>query len=151
MSIKTEQVSLPFDKKVDGVDCKVYPVLDDKDKHVFSVKVFGNPEYRMKFEIWEKAIIKSIVIANGAGGSVKHFLYAKGEIAWDGQSQITFSENGKLILSGAKEWAMHCSLMVLLYRLAAKLILAYNPTFGGDLSQGIKSLKIMNPIEGGHE
>lgn len=151
MPIETEQMSLPFEKKADDIDFKVYPVLDDKDKHVFSIKVFGNPEYRMKFEIWEKATIKSIVIANGAGGSVKHFLYAKGEIAWDGQSQITFSENGKLILSGAKEWAMHCSLMVLLYRLAAKLILTYNPAFGGDLSQGIKSLKIMNPIEGGHE
>lgn len=143
---------MSIEQKAENIEVKNYPILDDKGKHIFSVKVFGNPEYRMKFEVWEKATIKNAVIVAGtARNSARHFLYAKGEIAWDGASHIIFAENGKLVLTGAKEWALHCSLMILIYKLASKLVLHYNPAFGGDFSKGIQSLKIMSAIEDDNE
>ena len=108
-------------------------LLCDDGYTYFLIKIKGDTEYRMEFEVYEVTSWE----CDGKNTPSDTELYMTGTIKWDGCSHVWFGEKGEgdrqdgyLHLCGKTYWKRHADLMGALYSLAEKTIERYDPETG---------------------
>lgn len=88
----------------------------------FQIKLFGDFEYAMEFEVYEVVSWE----ADDSNTPCDTELYIKGTIKWDGCSHLNFGDEGYLHLCGKSYFVKHCKVITALYELAEKTIKQYD-------------------------